>query len=56
MTVNGSSELVTIAAQPDLVGGALADVQEILKTKAIARQAATADNVLIDAWMKGLPL
>ena len=56
MTVNGSSDLVTIAAQPDLVGGALADVQEILKTKAIARQAATADNVLIDAWMKGLPL
>tara|TARA_A100001518_G_C1192782_1_gene37968 strand:- start:9 stop:488 length:480 start_codon:yes stop_codon:yes gene_type:complete len=56
MIVNGSTDLVTIAAQPDLVGGALADVQEILKTKAIARGAATADNVLIEAWLKGLPV
>jgi hypothetical protein len=56
MTVNASTDLVTIATQPDLVGGAVADVQEILKTKAIARAAATADNVLINAWMKGLPL
>ena len=56
MTVNASTDLVTVGTQPDLVGGALADVQEILKTKAIARAAATADNVLINAWMKGLPL
>ena len=58
MTVNGSTDLVTIAAQPDLISGsgAVADVFEILKTKAIAREAATTDNVLINAWMKGLPL
>jgi hypothetical protein len=58
MIANGSTDLITIASQPDLISGsgAVADVFEILKTKAIAREAATADNVLIDAWFKGLPL
>ena len=63
-TVNGSADLVTGAAQPDFVTAPvdlattlvdLTAVQVLLKTKAIAREAATADNVLINAWMKGLP-
>ena len=58
MIANGSTDLITIASQPDLISGsgAVADVFEILKTKAIAREAATADDTLIDGWMKGLPL
>ena len=63
-TANGSADLITGAAQPDFVTAPvdlattlvdLTAVQVLLKTKAIAREAATADNVLINAWMKGLP-
>jgi len=63
-TANGSTDLLTGAAQPDFVTAPvdlattlvdLTAVQVLLKTKAVAREGATADNVLIDAWMKGLP-
>ena len=64
-TANGSTDLITGSAQPDFVTAPvdlattlvdLTAVQVLLKTKAVAREAATADNVLINAWMKGLPL
>ena len=69
-TVNGSSDLVTGGSQPDVVtapaasddapGAAarmasIVSLQIALRTKAIAREAATTDNALINAWMKGLP-
>ena len=61
---NGSADLVTGAAQPDLVTPATnlataqvaaTSCQIAFRSKAIARQPAVADNVLIEAWMKGLP-
>jgi hypothetical protein len=70
-TVNGSSDLVTGSSQPDLITApAVSDdptgraarvastvsLQIALRSKAVAREAATTDNALINAWMKGLPL
>ena len=63
-TVNGAADLVTGAAQPDFVTASTNEASNVIdvnafmvlmKTKAVAREAATADNVLINAWMKGLP-
>lgn len=67
---NGSPDLVTTAAQPDVLtpptnaddaGGrnsrvaASVSLQIAARSKAIARGAATTDNFLVDAWMSGLP-
>ena len=63
-TVNGAADLVTGSAQPDFVTASTNEASNVidvnafmvlLKTKAVAREAATTDNVLINAWMKGLP-
>ena len=64
-TVNGGTDLVTGASQPDFVTASTNEASNVidvnalmvlLKTKAVARATANADNVLIDAWMKGLPV
>ena len=64
-TVHNNTDLQTGAAQPDFVTASTNEASNIvdvnaflvlLKTKAVAREAADADDVLINAWMKGLPV